>query len=128
MVSYCIFFLPTHLTNILDYMSLKSEISALNLEMTALANDLLPIDEVGTIMANSNSTILLSTVTYIKDGVVQAYNGEALDDDNGKIVEYVVDSKGDDNYLLSYLSNYDLSYSSISLTGNGEIIVRIFCS
>ena len=97
--------------------------------MTAIADDLLSAKDIDTIIKNSKSTISLSTVIENGDSsTLRSYDGSALEPSGSRIVEYIIQGKEDNSYLFGYLSSYQLSYASISINENREIVLRIFCS
>lgn len=126
---YMILLFPTHLGILVDYFSLRNEKIKLDLEMTAIADNLLSAQDVDIIMKNSNSKISMVTVIENNDpSTLRAYDGASLQSSGSRVLEYIIQGGNDTTYLFGYLSSYQLSYSSISINENKEIVIRIFCS
>jgi len=126
---YMVFFFPTHLRVITDYFSLKKKTDVLFKEMTVLADNLITAKDVDTIIRNSGAEISLSTVMDNGDASsIKPYDGGDLEPSSGRVLEYIISSHDNPSYLFGYLSSYELSYSSISINENKEIVLRIFCS
>ena len=85
--------------------------------------------DVDYIIKNSGYEVkLCSVMETVNNNSLRSYNGEDLGDLKPRVLEYILEIKNDDvNYLLSYLSNYDISYSNISVLGE-EIFLKIYCN
>lgn len=129
LILYMVLLFPTHLNVLLDYFSLKNEKLKLDLEMTVIADSLLSSKDVDTIIKNSKADISLSTVMENGDSsTLRTYDGSELEPSGNRVLEYIIKGDGNNNYLFGYLSSYQLSYSSISINENQEIILRVFSS
>lgn len=129
MVLYILFILPSHFSIVYKYLSLKSRVHSLDLEIQALAGSLMSASDVDYIIKNSGYEVkLCSVMETVNNNSLRSYNGEDLGDLKPRVLEYILEIKNDDvNYLLSYLSNYDISYSNISVLGE-EIFLKIYCN
>lgn len=127
-VLYSILVIPNQVVTVLKYYQLKSQISSIDLELQALAGTLMPAKDVDIVVKNSGYKVKLATVMDSVDtSSAKAYNGEELETGKSKILEYIIETKGDVSYLLSYLSGYNISYSTIVLTDE-ELILQIYCN
>lgn len=129
MVLYTLFILPSHFSIVYKYLSLKSRVHSLDLEIQALAGSLMSASDVDYIIKNSGYEVkLCSVMETVNNNSLRSYNGEDLGDLKPRVLEYILEIKNDDvNYLLSYLSNYDISYSNISVLGE-EVFLKIYCN
>lgn len=128
MVLYTIFILPGHFSTVWKYFSLKNKVHTIDLEIQALAGTLMSAKDIDTVVKNSGYTIkLCSIMESVDNSSLRTYNGEELEDLKPRVLEYIIETKDDVNYLLSYLSNYNISYSNISVLGE-EIILKIYCN
>ena len=128
LVGYSIFIVPGQASTVFRYYKLKNQVNTLNLELQALAGSLLPAKDIDTVIRNSGYKIKLCTIMdSMNTDSVSVYTGEDLSDDKTKVLEYIIETKDDVNYLLSYLSGYHISYSSIVLSEN-ELVLQIYCS
>lgn len=128
MVLYSIFILPGHFSTVWKYFSLKNKVHTVDLEIQALAGTLMSAKDIDTVVKNSGFNIkLCSVMESIDNNSLRSYNGEDLGDLKPRVLEYIIEVKGDVNYLLSYLSNYNISYSNISVLGE-EMILKIYCN
>lgn len=129
MVLYTLFILPNHFSVVYKYLSLKSRVHSLDLEIQALAGSLMSASDIDYIVKNSGYEVkLCSVMETVNNNSLRSYNGEDLGDLKPRVLEYILEIKNDDvNYLLSYLSNYDISYSNISILGE-EIFLKIYCN
>ena len=127
-IVYSLLVIPGQVSTVLKYHQLKSQISYIDLELQALAGTLMPAKDIDTVVQNSGYKIKLATVMDSVDtSSAKAYNGEELESGKSKILEYIIETKGDVSYLLSYLSGYNISYSTIVLT-NEELVLQIYCN
>lgn len=127
-LSYFVAVVPNQVITVVKYYKLKNQVNTLDLELQALAGSLMPAKDIDVVIKNSGYTIKLATITdSIDANSVKAYTGEDVENGTSKILEYVIDTKGDVSYLLSYLSGYHISYSSIVLSGN-EMVMQIYCN
>lgn len=125
---YFIFIIPGQASTVFKYYKLKNQVNTLDLELQALAGSLLPAKDIDTVIRNSGYKIKLCTIMdSLNSNSASVYNGEELSDDKSKVLEYIIETKDDVNYLLSYLSGYHISYSSIVLSEN-ELVLQIYCS
>lgn len=129
MVLYTLFILPNHFSVVYKYLSLKSRVYSLDLEIQALAGSLMSASDIDYIVKNSGYEVkLCSVMETVNNNSLRSYNGKDLGDLKPRVLEYILEIKNDDvNYLLSYLSNYDISYSNISILGE-EIFLKIYCN
>lgn len=129
MALYTLFILPSHFSIVYKYLSLKSRVHSLDLEIQALAGSLMSASDVDYIIKNSGYEVkLCSVMETVNNNSLRSYNGEDLGDLKPRVLEYILEIKNDDvNYLLSYLSNYDISYSNISVLGE-EVFLKIYCN
>lgn len=127
LTSYFLLIVPSQVVTVVNYFKLKSQVNTLDLEIEALAGSLLPSSEIDVVMKSSGYNIkLCSIMDSIDRSNVRSYNGEELESGT-KILEYIIETKDDVTYLLSYLSGYSISYSSIILSDN-ELVLQIYCN
>lgn len=125
---YFVFVVPGQVITIIKYFHLKGQVNTLDLEIQALAGSLMPAKDIDTVIKNSGYKIkLCSIMDSIDRSSVKSYNGEDVTDGGSKVLEYIIETKDDVSYLLSYLSGYKISYSSIVLSNN-EIVLQIYCN
>ena len=125
---YFVFVVPNQVITIIKYFQLKGQVNTLDLEIQALAGSLMSAKDVDTVVRNSGYKIkLCSIMDSINKSNVKTYNGEDVSDGTSKVLEYIIETKDDISYLLSYLSGYKISYSSIVLS-DSEIVLQIYCN
>lgn len=128
MVIYLIGVFPKHVSVVYNYFMLKSKVSVLDLELKAIAGTLMSAKDIDTVIKNSGFNIKLCTIMEsINSNSLRSYNGEELEGNEPRVVEYIIETKDDVNYILSYLSGYNISYSSILLSDQ-ELFLKIYCN
>lgn len=128
MVVYSVCILPGHFSTVWKYFSLKNKVHTVDLEIQALAGTLMSAKDVDTVVKNSGFSIKLCSIMESVDNTsLRSYNGEDLEDLKPRVLEYIIEIKDDVNYLLSYLSNYNISYANISVLEE-EMILKIYCN
>lgn len=127
-VGYGLLILPKHIVTIIDYFKLKGQTNNLTLQLKNVNGDLMSAKEVDELVKKSGCTIKLCTVMdSVNNSDVRSYNGEDLKDDGCKILEYIIEPKNDVDKILSFLNNYDFSYSNIALSDE-ELVLQIYCN
>lgn len=127
-VGYGFLILPKHIVTIIDYFKLKGQTNNLTLQLKNVNGDLMSAKEVDELVKKSGCTIKLCTVMdSVNNSDVRSYNGEDLEDNGCKILEYIIEPKNDVDKILSFLNNYDFSYSSIALSDE-ELVLQIYCN
>lgn len=127
-VGYGFLILPKHIVTIIDYFKLKGQTNNLTLQLKNVNGDLMSAKEVDELVKKSGCTIKLCTVMdSVNNSDVRSYNGEDLEDNGCKILEYIIEPKNDVDQILSFLNNYDFSYSNIALSDE-ELVLQIYCN